>query len=78
MEHFSDQEIFWLLREQIRVGKRVVFSVPSDHYPVREWGDERQLSPINGCRSSPPAPDRWGQESKPATRGLISSELRMY
>ena len=45
MEHFSDQEISWLLREQTRVGKRVVFSVPSDHYPLSEFGDERQLSP---------------------------------
>jgi SAM-dependent methyltransferase len=45
MEHYSDQEIFWLLREQTRVAKRVVFSVPSDHYPLREFGDERQLSP---------------------------------
>ena len=45
MEHCSDQEISWLLREQIRVGKRVVFTVPSDHYPLREYGDERQLSP---------------------------------
>jgi SAM-dependent methyltransferase len=45
MEHFSDDDIVWLLREQTRVGKRVVFSVPSDHYPLREFGDERRLSP---------------------------------
>jgi len=45
MEHFGDEEIVSLLREQTRVGRRVVFSVPSDHYPLREFGDERQLSP---------------------------------
>lgn len=45
MEHFSDEEICLLLSEQLRVARRVVFSVPSDHYPLREWGDERQLNP---------------------------------
>ncbi|MEP7002503.1 MAG: class I SAM-dependent methyltransferase [bacterium] len=45
MEHFSDDAIALLLREQLRVAKSVVFSVPSDHYPRQDLGNERLMSP---------------------------------
>lgn len=44
-EHFSDSAIIGLLREQLRVSRSVVFSVPSDHYPRQDVGDERLMSP---------------------------------
>lgn len=45
MEHFSDGAIGSLLREQLRVCRSVVFSVPSDRYPRQDVGDERLMSP---------------------------------
>jgi SAM-dependent methyltransferase len=45
MEHFSDESIGRLLREQLRVCRSVVFSVPSDRYPRQDVGDERLLPP---------------------------------
>ncbi|MDZ4279068.1 MAG: class I SAM-dependent methyltransferase [Dehalococcoidia bacterium] len=43
-EHFSDDEIGWLLREQSRVARYVVLSVPNRSYEVQDFGDERLLS----------------------------------
>jgi len=43
LEHFSDEDIRRLLSEQLRVASSVVFSVPNNHYPQREFGDERLL-----------------------------------
>lgn len=48
MEHFSNDDIVRLIREQLRVARSVVFSVPSDRYPRQDVGNERLLSP-----------DRW-------------------
>jgi hypothetical protein len=45
MEHFSDEEIAGLLREQLRVSRSVVFSVPSDRYPRQDMGNERLMEP---------------------------------
>jgi SAM-dependent methyltransferase len=45
MEHFSDAGIAGLIREQLRVCRSVVFSVPSDHYPRQDVGDERLMAP---------------------------------
>lgn len=45
MEHFDDVSIGRLLREQLRVCRSVVFSVPSDRYPRQDVGDERLLPP---------------------------------
>jgi ubiquinone/menaquinone biosynthesis C-methylase UbiE len=45
MEHFDDASIGELLREQLRVCRSVVFSVPSDRYPRQDVGDERLMSP---------------------------------
>lgn len=44
-EHFSDSAIIGLLQEQLRVARSAVFSVPSDHYPRQDVGDERLMSP---------------------------------
>jgi ubiquinone/menaquinone biosynthesis C-methylase UbiE len=43
-EHFSDDEIGRLLSEQLRVARRVVFSVPNAAYPSRDFGNERLMS----------------------------------
>jgi SAM-dependent methyltransferase len=43
-EHFNDSEINILLKEQLKVGKIVIFSVPSNFYPRKDFGDERLLS----------------------------------
>jgi SAM-dependent methyltransferase len=45
MEHFEDDEIGALVREQLRVCRSVVFSVPSDNYPRRDMGNERLMPP---------------------------------
>jgi SAM-dependent methyltransferase len=43
-EHFEDAEITELLRQQLTIGKKVIFSVPSCFYPKRDFGDERLLN----------------------------------
>lgn len=43
-EHFSDGGIKNLLDEQLKVAKVVVFSVPNNFYPRRDFGDERLLT----------------------------------
>lgn len=45
MEHFGDDSIAGLLREQLRVCRSVVFSVPSDRYPRQDVGNERLMPP---------------------------------
>ena len=42
-EHFDDDEIRALLREQARVARRVVFSVPNETYGVQDFGNERLM-----------------------------------
>jgi len=42
-EHFSDEDIVRLVIEQLRVAKKVIFSVPSFWYPQRDFGNERLL-----------------------------------
>lgn len=42
-EHFSDTQICQLARQQLKVGKKIIFSVPSRYYPVRDFGNERLL-----------------------------------
>lgn len=44
MEHFSDGEITMLIREQLRVCRSVVFSVPSAYYPRQDMGNERLMT----------------------------------
>jgi SAM-dependent methyltransferase len=45
MEHFDDEGIAGLVREQLRVCRSVVFSVPSDRYPRQDVGNERLMPP---------------------------------
>ena len=45
MEHFADEQIGALVREQLRVCRSVVFSVPSDRYPRQDVGNERLMPP---------------------------------
>jgi SAM-dependent methyltransferase len=42
-EHFPDDDIRKLLREQLRVSRKVLFSVPSFWYPGQDFGDERLM-----------------------------------
>lgn len=44
LEHFSDEEIYSLLDEQLRVSGMVVLSVPNNRYPTLDFGNERLLS----------------------------------
>lgn len=44
LEHFSDEEIYRLIDEQLRVSKTVIFSVPNNNYPQKDFGNERLLS----------------------------------
>jgi len=43
-EHFDDDNINKLLKEQLRISSVVVFSVPTFYYPDQELGDERLIS----------------------------------
>ena len=43
LEHFADDDIKKLLREQLRVSRKVLFSVPSVWYPRQDFGDERLI-----------------------------------
>jgi len=45
LEHFSDDEIIELVKEQLRVARKVIFSVPSDKYPGKDFGNERLIHP---------------------------------
>jgi len=42
-EHFADDDIRKLLSEQLRVSRKVLFSVPSFWYPRQDFGDERLM-----------------------------------
>lgn len=44
-EHFTDADIRRALREQLRVARRVIFSVPSAFYPMQDVGNERLMEP---------------------------------
>lgn len=44
LEHFEDGDIIKLLKEQLRVGKKVVLSVPNNFYPTKDFGNERLLT----------------------------------
>jgi len=44
LEHFSDDQIQELLKEQLRVAPAVLLSVPNQHYPKKDFGNERLLA----------------------------------
>jgi len=46
LEHFSDEAIHQLLREQLRVAPVVIFGVPNNFYPRKDFGNERLLGKI--------------------------------
>lgn len=43
-EHFSDEEIYRLTEEQLRVAKRLYVSIPNNTYPRLDFGNERLMS----------------------------------
>ena len=43
LEHFSNEDIVKIVAENLRVGKRVIFSVPSYYYPKKDFGNERLM-----------------------------------
>lgn len=45
-EHFEDSEIKDMLREQLRIARKIIFSIPSKNYPRKDIGNERLLSPV--------------------------------
>jgi len=46
-EHFKDEEINKLISEQLRVCRKfILFNVPSDRYPVKPFGNERLMHPL--------------------------------
>ena len=44
LEHFTDEEIRRLIKEQIKVSNLIINAVPSKFYFIRDYGDERLLS----------------------------------
>jgi SAM-dependent methyltransferase len=44
LEHFDNASIRALLDQQLRVGRYVVFSVPSNHWPTRDYLNERKMT----------------------------------
>lgn len=42
-EHFDNEEIHKLIKEQLRVGDIVIFSIPSKYYLKKDYGNERLL-----------------------------------
>lgn len=44
LEHFDNDGIIKMISKQLEAAKYVVFSVPSRHYPEREFGNERKMT----------------------------------
>lgn len=47
LEHFSDEEIRALVREQVAIAQTVLVSVPSYWYPQQDFGNERLMKPAD-------------------------------
>lgn len=43
LEHFDDRQINELIRQQLKIANKIVISVPSVFYPLRDFGNERLL-----------------------------------
>ena len=67
MEHFDDDAVAALVREQLRVCRSVVFSVPSDRYPRQDVGNERLMPP-----------ERWRAIVEPAAGRGYAVRARYY
>jgi SAM-dependent methyltransferase len=70
MEHFSDDDIARLVREQLRVARSVAFNVPSDRYPRQDLGDERLMPPGSGTASFRPGSARRCASARATTAGI--------
>lgn len=46
LEHFDNKKMIDLIKESLRISKEILFSVPSQSYPNKDFGDERLLSPV--------------------------------
>ena len=46
-EHFGDEEVIKLLKEQLKIGKEVIISIPTIGYPNKDYGNERLLTKEN-------------------------------
>jgi O-antigen chain-terminating methyltransferase len=44
LEHFDNEGIIKLISKQLETAKYAVFSIPSIHYPKREFGNERKMT----------------------------------
>jgi len=44
-EHFTNDELSLMVIEQLRVCPHIISSVPSDHYPRFDYGNERLMPP---------------------------------
>ncbi|HML03237.1 MAG TPA: class I SAM-dependent methyltransferase [Candidatus Bathyarchaeia archaeon] len=47
LEHFDDNFVCRFLEGLIRLGRSITLSVPSNYYPLKEFGDERLLAPTS-------------------------------
>jgi len=43
LEHFRDEDIVKMVKEQLRVARKVFFSVPNKNYNRKDFGDERLM-----------------------------------
>ncbi len=46
-EHFSDEDIIKMIAEQLRVAKKVLFSVPNKNYNHKDFGNERLMTRLD-------------------------------
>lgn len=44
IEHFEDCQINKIIQEQLKIANKIVLSLPSIFYPIRDFGNERLLS----------------------------------
>lgn len=50
LEHFRDEQVGMLVMEQLRVGRKIVASMPSNYYPFQDVEYERHMGPIKWSR----------------------------
>ena len=71
-EHFSDDQIRALIRQQLAVSRTVIFSVPSRYYRVLDFGNERLLSERDWRMILKPFSVRYVTGYHPRLRGIKS------
>lgn len=50
LEHFRDEQVGMLVMEQLRVGRKIMASMPSNYYPFQDVEYERHMEPIKWSR----------------------------